>query len=289
MSPAFLQPFKDLWHKIVTDGPKWLIALVIILVAWLLAKIVGKLVQKAVGRTSTQGHIDILIARGVVAIILILGVMIALSEIGLSFTHVVAVLGLASVGIGFALQDILSNLFAGIILLVQHPFTLGDQVRVGDQEGMVENVRVRDTQILTYAGERVFIPNRTVFSSPIINYSSTPALRTDLRIGIKYSTDIEKARGIAAKTMEGVPGVLQQPEPIILVESEEEHVVIILRFWRDSDRNRGLKLSSDITEQLLLEFRVAGIDYLHEEPPEGVSPPVRPLNDGDTMPMSQLD
>lgn len=271
-SPQFTQPFKDVWHKIATDGPKWLISLAIVLAAWVLAKAFGRLVQKLVGRTSTQGHIDLLIGRGVFAIIIIIGAMIALSEIGLSFTHVIAALGLASVGIGFALQDILSNLFAGVILLVQHPFTIGDQVRVGEQEGMVENVRVRDTQILTYDGERVFIPNRTVFNSPIINYSSTPTLRTDLPIALRYSADIERARELALKTLQRSPGVLQRPEPTVLVESEEEHVVLVLRFWRDSDRNRGLKVMSDITERLLEEFSRAGIDFMHAEPPEELKP-----------------
>jgi small conductance mechanosensitive channel len=288
VSPDFIQPFRDLWHKITTDGPKWLIALAILVVAYLLAKLVGRLVQKAIGRTSTQGHVDILIGRGVFAIILILGVMVALSEVGLSFTHAIAALGLASVGIGFALQDILSNLFAGVILLVQHPFTIGNQVRVGNEEGMVENVRVRDTQILTYDGERVFIPNRTVFSSPIINYSSTPTLRTDLRIAIKYASEIEKARAVAVRTLAGIAGVLEQPEPVVLVESEEEHVVLILRFWRDSDRNRGLKLSSDITERLLYEFQSAGIDFLHEEPPCPPSPPPEPPEDGETGIMDMI-
>ncbi len=274
------KPFTDLWNKIKDAGPKWLAALAIIVVSYLVAKMVGRLVQKAVGRTSTQGHIDILVGRGASALIILLGVILALSEVGMSLSAALATLGLASVGIGFALQDILANLFAGVILLVQHPFTIGDQMRVGDQEGVVENVRVRDTQILTYDGERVFIPNRTVFSNPIINYSSTPTLRTDLRIGIKFASETEKARRIALETLVGVGGVMAQPEPVILVESEEEHVVLVLRFWRDSDRNRGLKLVSDITEKLLTEFSASGIDFLHEQSPTSASEPPPPPPDG---------
>ena len=282
------QPFTDLWNKIKNTGPRWLVALAIVIVTYLVAKLVGRLVQKAVGRTSTQGHIDILIGRGASALILLLGAILALSEVGMSLSAALATLGLASVGIGFALQDILSNLFAGVILLVQHPFTIGDQVRVGEQEGTVENVRVRDTQILTYDGERVFIPNRTVFNSPIINYSSTPTLRTDLRIAIKYASQIEQAREIAVRTLAGMGVVMEQPDPVVLVESGEEHVVLILRFWRDSDRNRGLKLSSDITEKLLAEFQAAGIDFLHEESPTGVAPPAPPADPGETAPMRPI-
>jgi hypothetical protein len=71
------QPFTDLWNKITDTGPRWLVALAIVVVTYLVARLVGKLVQKAVGRTSTQGHIDILIGRGVSAVILMLGVVLA--------------------------------------------------------------------------------------------------------------------------------------------------------------------------------------------------------------------
>jgi small conductance mechanosensitive channel len=272
------QPFVEFWHRIVNVGPKWLVALAILLVAWILARLVRKLVQKVVGRTSTEGHIDILLARGVEAVILGIGVILALTEVGMSLSAAMATIGLASVGIGFALKDILSNLFAGIILLIQHPFTIGDQVRVGEQEGTVENVRVRDTQVLTYDGERVFIPNQTVFNSPIINYTSTPTLRNDIRIGIKYAEDIEKARRIAVKTLTSSVGVVSRPAPVVLVEAEDEFVALVLRFWVESDRNRNLKIRSDIVERLLKAFQADGIDFRHEvreganvevEPPAG--------------------
>jgi small conductance mechanosensitive channel len=271
-------PFVDLWNRIVKIGPKWLVALAILVVAWLLSRLFRKLVQKVVGRTSTEGHINILVARGAEAVILGIGVVIALSEVGMSLSAAMATIGLASVGIGFALKDILSNLFAGIILLVQHPFTIGDQVRVGEQEGTVENVRVRDTQVLTYDGERVFIPNQTVFNSPIINYTSTPTLRNDIRIGIKYAEDVEKARRMAVKTVASTAGVVDRPQPVVLVEAEDEFVVLILRFWVESDRNRNLKIRSDIVERLLKSFQANDIDFLHEvregarveeEPPAG--------------------
>ena len=283
---SFRKPFVDLWHKIQGWWPKVLVAIIILVVAWLLSRLGRKLVQKTVERSSTQGHVDILIARGVSALILAAGVVLALWALGISIGAVLAAVGLASLGLGFALQDILSNLFAGVILLIQHPFTMGDQIRVGEQEGVVENVRVRDTQILTYDGERVFIPNRTVFNTPIINFTSTRTLRTDIRIGIKYASQVKEARDIAIKTLAAIPGVLKQPEPVVLVESQEEFVVVVLRFWRDSDRNRGLKLNSDITERVLGKFQAAGIDFLHEVPPGPQAPPCEeevPLDETQAM------
>jgi len=242
--------FSDLWNKILDIGPKWLVALAVLVIAWLLAKLVRWAVQKTVGKTSTQGHVDLLIARGAGGLVLLAGVMVALSEIGMSFSAALATLGLASVGIGFALQGVLSNLFSGIILLIQHPFTIGDQIRVGEQEGVVENIRVRDTQILTYDGQRVFIPNKTVFDSPIINYSATATLRIDLKFQLDEGADIARARQIALRALGACEGVLQQPEPIVLLEPDKDNIVLVLRFWADSDRNREMKLKSSIMEKL---------------------------------------
>lgn len=253
------RPFTELWNKFIEAGPRYLVAIAILLIAWLIAKLAGTLIRKSIGRTSTQGHVDILIARTVSGIILGLGLLLALSEIGMSLTGLLAALGLASVGIGFALQDILSNLFAGIILLLQHPFTIGDQVMIGQEEGTVENVRIRDTQILTYEGERVFIPNQTVFSNPIINYTSTPSLRIDVRVGIRYEEDVDKARRLIKEVLESIKGILDQPEPAVLIEAESEALILVARFWMDSDRNRRLKVQSDVLELIVKSFNSAGI------------------------------
>lgn len=262
--------FEDLWQRIVDSGPNWLVAAVIMVVAWLLAKLVRRLVQKAIGRTSTQGHVDLLVSRGVAALVLAAGFILALSEVGMSLSAAMATLGLASVGIGFALRDILGNLFAGILLLIQHPFTIGDQIRVGEQEGVVENVRVRDTQILTYNGERVFIPNSTLFNNPIINYTSTPSTRMDVQVPIRHVEDVDRASGLAAEIITSAPGVLGQPAPVVMVDTEDEAVVLTLRFWTDSDRNRKARVHSSVTEALIKAFRSEGVATLHEvrgEPP----------------------
>jgi small conductance mechanosensitive channel len=284
MATSVSKPFQDLWDKIVKTGPKWLVALAIFLVAYVIARIARTLVRKAVGRTSTQGHVDILISQAVAAGIIILGLIVALAEVGMSLSAALAAVGLASVGIGFALQDVLSNLFAGVILLVQHPFTIGDQIRVGELEGMVENVRVRDTQVLTYAGERVFIPNRTVYTNPIINYSSTPSTRVELKLGLKYQKDVEAARSAALEAMMSSSGVLDKPEPVILVESEEEHVVLVIRFWTDSDRNSVAKINSEVSERVLAALSDVSIDFLHETPPEDTSDFAEGYDDNEQIP-----
>ena len=273
-------PFVELWRKMTDYGPKWLVALVIMIIAYLLSRLIKSVVQKAVGRVSTEGYINILLARGASAVVLGIGVLLALSEIGMSLSGALAAVGLASVGIGFALKDVLGNLFAGITLLIQHPFTIGDQVEIGGQEGVVENVRVRDTQILTYSGERVYIPNQTVFENPIINYTSTPSLRVDVQVSVRYDEDLEKAKRILKRIMEGTTGILEQPDPTVLVESDSECVVLVMRFWMGSDRNRRLKVQSDVLELTIKAFNREGISIPYpirtiefHQPPESSEHP----------------
>ncbi|MBN1288754.1 MAG: mechanosensitive ion channel [Actinobacteria bacterium] len=253
------QPFTDLWNKFIEAGPRYVMALAILVTAWLVSRLAKTLIKKSISRASTQGHIDILIARIVSGIILGIGFLLALGEIGISLSGLLAAVGLASLGIGFALQDILSNLFAGIILLLQHPFTIGDQVMIGQEEGTVENVRIRDTQILTYEGERVYIPNQMVFSNPIVNYTSTPSLRIDVRISIRYDADVDKARRLIKEVLKSKNGILEQPEPMILSEAEPEALILVARFWMGSDRNRRLNVQSEVLELIVKSFNSAGI------------------------------
>jgi small-conductance mechanosensitive channel len=274
---SFTKPFTDLWNRMVNAGPSWLVALGILVIAWLLAKLVRSLVRRAVSRTSTQGHVDLLVSRAAGGFVIFLGILSALSEVGMSLSAAMATLGLASVGIGFALQDVLSNFFAGVILLIQHPFQIGDQVRLADQEGVVENVRMRDTQLLTFAGERVFVPNKTVFNSPIVNFSSTPSLREEVRIALKYAADIPRARRIAREAMAATGGIQEQPAPTVMVEPEKEHVVLALRFWTESERSHLAKVNSELSERLMSRLQKAGVDYMHETPPE--DRPVEPEED----------
>lgn len=268
------QPFINFWNSLIESGPNWLVAGFIMLATWLLSRLVKRMVQRAVGKVSTHGHINILIAQMAGWLVLGIGVILALGQIGLSLSAALAAVGLASVGIGFALKDILSNLFAGIILLMQHPFTIGDQVRIGEEEGVVENVRVRDTQILTYEGERVYIPNQTVFANPIINYTSTPALRLDTRVSVRYDADLKRTRRILENIMRSEQGILDNPEPVVLIEAEAESVVLVMRFWMGSDRNRRLQAQSNVMEKTIAAFSAAGIEIpypirvieFHEQP-----------------------
>ncbi len=145
---------------------------------------------------------------------------------------IVGLLGLSSVAIGFAFQDIFKNFLAGILLLLNDSFRLGDQVIVNGFEGTIEEISIRSTQIKTYQGERVVIPNAIVFTSPVRVLTAMPYRRTDLTLGVDYNTNLRSAIQTLLETLTQVEGVLSKPEPEIdAVGFGDSSIDLMVRFW----------------------------------------------------------
>nr|WP_262562133.1 mechanosensitive ion channel family protein [Acaryochloris sp. CCMEE 5410] len=143
-------------------------------------------------------------------------------------------MGLGSVAIGFAFQDIIKNLFAGILLLLQEPFSINDQIIIDSFEGTVEKINFRTTQIRTYQGERILIPNANVFTSAVQVQTAYPSRRTDLGVGVDYNTPLEDAASLLQGTIEQLDGVLSNPAPEIdLVGFGDSSIDFIVRYWTE--------------------------------------------------------
>ncbi len=145
---------------------------------------------------------------------------------------IIGLLGLGSVAFGFAFQDIFKNFLAGILLLLDEPFRLGDQIIVNDFEGTVEEISIRSTQIITYQGERVVIPNSIVFTSPVQVLTAMSHRRTDLELGVDYNTDLASAIPILLETLSSVQGVVSKPAPEVeAVGFGDSSIDLMVRYW----------------------------------------------------------
>lgn len=161
---------------------------------------------------------------------ILLACVIAFPDLNLG--DLIGLLGLGSVAIGFAFQDIFKNFLAGILLLINEPFRLNDQILVNDYEGTVEAINIRSTEIRTYLGERVVIPNAIVFTSPITVLTDRAYRRTDLAIGLDYNTPLERARQVLLMALTDVDGVLDQPAPEVdLVGFADSSIDFSVRYW----------------------------------------------------------
>lgn len=150
----------------------------------------------------------------------------------LGLGDIIALLGLSSVAVGFAFQDIFKNFLAGILLLINQPFQVNEQVIVNDYEGTVESIDIRSTKICNYQGEKVVIPNSVVFTNPIEVLTENSRRRTNLSIGLDYNTPLAQAREVLASATAGVEGVLDTPAVEVDIEAfGGSSIDFVVRYW----------------------------------------------------------
>jgi small conductance mechanosensitive channel len=199
--------------------------------------------------------------------------VVAFPSLGLG--DIIATLGLGSVAIGFAFQDIFKNFLAGIILLLQEPFRINDQVIIDEYEGTVEEIGIRATKIRTYKGERIIMPNSTVFTSAVQVRTAFNYRRTDLAIGVDYDTSLSEARELLLKTIASVENVLDNPAPEIdIAEFGESSINFLIRYWTSPQQHIVRRVQTQAILAIKQAFDRANIDipypirmvYLPEQP-----------------------
>lgn len=175
----------------------------------------------------------------------VLGVVVAIDALGVDRRSMVTGLGVTSLALGFALKDILSNFVSGLLLLILRPFRVGDEIAVGETEGRVTRVRLRATEIRTYDGRLVLVPNSEVFTSRVVNNTASPVRRATLHAFLGYDVDVPRAMSVLVEAVSCTRDVLPQPPPSAQVaELGSADVVIEVRFWTDSRRSDYLQTLS---------------------------------------------
>jgi small conductance mechanosensitive channel len=215
-------------------GISIVMAIAILLLTRYLAQSARRLMRLAVGRTIRSASLRSLFIQASYVSTWVVGVLIASTLVfpSLRMGDIVGLLGLSSVAIGFAFQDIFKNFLAGILLLLHEPFQLGDQIQIGSFEGTVEDIAIRSTQIRTYQGERIVIPNATIFTSEIRVFTALPQRRTDVPIGVDYKTVLPQAIDILRTAVIGVEGVLSEPPPLVdVVSFSDSSIQLVVRYW----------------------------------------------------------
>ena len=224
------ESFREFGRRLVVHVADLTAAILFLVLTVLVARAVRRGVGRALRRTSTEAHVELLVAKLAYFAVATIGVVIALSLGGVNLGVLVGSLGLATVALGFALQDIVSNLAAGVVLLLEHPFTRGDYIAVNGTEGTVEDIRVRATQLRSPDGQRVLVPNKLLFTNVLTNASATMRRRVEVVLELPYGEDAAKARELLLAAVRGVEGVVEDPAPRLLTEDLGENA-LRLRLW----------------------------------------------------------
>ncbi len=235
------------------------LSLVILAITWLVAKLVAMLARRLFAHRIEAPLLLDVIALAFSIPIFLLGLYFVLQAAGLTrlALTVLGGTGLAGIIIGFAFRDIAENFLASILLSVRNPFRLGDLIEVAGHTGIVQNLNTRSSVLLTLDGNHVQIPNATVYKSTIKNYSSIPSRRAEFTVGIGYNSSTAKAQSLIAQILHNHPAVLDQPEPLVLVNDLGEATVNLqIYYWFDSATYSPIKINSALlrlTKNVLLE------------------------------------
>lgn len=241
----------DLLAKFVDFLPALITALVIFIVSLYFAGVGVRLVKRVMERRKLDTELVLLITQVVRWAILILGIVVALQQIGFNVTAFLTGLGILGFTVGFALQDVSKNFIAGLLLLWQQPFEIGDVIEVNGLVGTVQTIDLRSTEIKTFDGKYILIPNADVFTSPITNYSRDALRREELTIGVAYGTDLELARKLVVETVSNIDGVVSDPPVQVLYNNfGASSIDFILYFWVDTKKSCLLAVKDIAVVQL---------------------------------------
>jgi small conductance mechanosensitive channel len=237
---------KSFFAHQIADAEKWFrdrgptIGFKIVLVIAILAgfKLLASLVRRGVRSLSRRSHwgastlMQRFAARASGALVMLIGILVVLSQFDVEVSHMLAGLGIAGFIVGFALQDVLANFAAGIMVLIYRPYDVGDWIEVPDAIGKVQYMNLVSTTILTGDNQKLLVPNRKIWGSIIRNVTSEETRRVDLTFGIGYSDDIDRAERIFHEILKADERVLDTPEPLVrLTALGESSVDFIVRAW----------------------------------------------------------
>ena len=221
----------------------------------------GYLMQKMLKNYGLNASIEQLLHNLLSMLIIVLWIASVMSQFGFDIVSVVAGLGIAGIAVGFAAQATLANFIAGITILVEQSFQVGDWVSINDKEGKVVQIALRTTQILTRDNITVIFPNSTVASAEVINLTSKNLIRFDIEVRIALEADIEAARAIIIAILLDTKEVLERPAPTATVDKVGDFgVFFIVRFWLNPPHVSSLPfIKEGLREQIKHALDAAGI------------------------------
>lgn len=204
--------------KILEKAPSVIAAVAIIIIGYIISKLIGNLVVKAMSAKGVDPSIHSFIRTVITLLLNFIFVLSALSTLGIDVNSFVTALGAAGITAGLGLQSSVSQIASGVQILVNHPFKSGDYIDVGTVSGKVHEIKIMYTVLITTDNKRVIIPNSYITTNNIINYNAEDRRRLDLIFSVSYDTDIEKARETIKKVIAANKLILTEPEPLIAVK-----------------------------------------------------------------------
>lgn len=248
------------------DRIPYLIAAVLVLVLfWLIGKLFKYTIRRTLGeRVQSRQNLVKVLNRIGSSLIIFIGILVAMVVAipGFTTAKMIGGLGIGSVAIGFAFKDIFQNMLSGIFILLAEPFRIGDQIVMGEYEGTVEDIQIRATNIRTYDGRRIIIPNAQIYTTPVTVNTAFKRRRCQVDFGIGMSDDVAKAKTVVLEALNACSTVTEHSTPTVVVTGFSDFALKMrVRWWIEESAQVDM---TDSTDQVLIAVKYAltnaGID-----------------------------
>lgn len=244
--------------------PQLIIAVIVLVIGIIMARVLSRIIGKGMKKSNMDNAAQSFLVS-VIRIVLytVVGIMV-LSVLNVPMSSIITILGAAGLAASLALQNCLTNLCGGFILLFSKPFSAGDTVELDGTVGTVEAIGVLYTKISTFDGKTILIPNGNVTSARLINYTETPTRRVDLTFDISYNADYNLARSLILTAAMENPLILKNPEPVVRMAAHKESAIAIdVRVWVKNDDYSEVKYT--LNEDVKRIFDRSGIEIPYNQ------------------------
>lgn len=255
----FTTLFVNIGNWIVTEGLKALVAFIVLLILFKITNVICRKLAKLMRKKKLDEAVirvsETWARRGIKFVLFI----VFIAYLGFETSSITAAIASLGVTIGLALQGSLSNIAGGIVLLVMHPYRVGDEIEIEGNTGTVEDIKLFYTYLRTSDNKLIVIPNSTAANDEIINYSTKPTRRVDLIFSISYDSDYETAKALIIDCVKGLGHALEDPAPFVGMEAHAQSSVdVIVKYWVPTDVYYDSKYM--MREAVKLAFDANGIE-----------------------------
>lgn len=257
-------------------GLKIIVAIAIFFIGKFIVKKIMTIMKNIMTKANVDRTLAEFLANVIYFTLLIVVILASLNTLGINTTSFLAVFGAASLAIGLALKDSLSNIGAAVLIIIFRPFNVGDYIDAAGASGTIEEINLFSTIMVTPDNKTIMIPNASVIGSNIINYSNKPTRRVSLVFGIDYNDDLKLAKETLMQIIKEDKRVLQEPAPFVAVgELADNSVNFVFRVWVKTEEYWDVHF--DMLEKVKLAFDDKGISipfpqmsiHLQEQKTEG--------------------
>lgn len=253
--------FSKLIANFLAAIPLWIAAIIVGIISYVVALMVKRSIETKMaekGIEEEHKEVQIVAGRSAYFIVIIIGVTVSLSIVGIDLKPIVAA---GAFGLGFALQDIIMNTISGMLILAARHYTIGDVIKVGDVVGRIMEIQTRATIIKAFDGTKVIVPNAELFKNVVVSKTSNPYRKLSFIQGVGYYQDLKQVMDLTLAVVKSIPGVLLKPKPsVIFLEWDDSYILFKINVWIDSKGGKLVKVKNRVMMDVTNAYNEAGID-----------------------------